>query len=92
MRTWILKSEALYNSDIEGYFCSSECEKEYIAENYYYSEFDDDYYHNVDDITKINVWNDEEQAYKVITNSKLSPTINQQPQNLWSQSDMVHTG
>ena len=69
---WILKSEALYNSDIEGYFCSSECEKEYIAENYYYSEFDDDYYHNVDDITKINVWNDEEQAYKVMTISKLS--------------------
>jgi len=69
---WMLKSDALYNSDVEGYFCNSECEAKYIAENYYYSEFDDDYFHSAEDITKINVWNNEEQTYKVITISKLT--------------------
>jgi len=70
--TWIVKNDALYNSDAEAYFCNGECEKEYIEENYYYSEYDEDYFHNYDDITKINVWSDEEQTYKVITISKLS--------------------
>lgn len=69
---WMLKSDAIYNSEVEGYFCDDKCEHEYIADNFYYSEYDDDYYHNVEDITKINVWSDEEQTYKVITISKLS--------------------
>lgn len=70
--TWVVKNDARYNSDAEAYFCNEECEKEYIAENYYYSEYDDDYFHNFDDITKINTWSDTEQTYKVITISKLS--------------------
>ena len=70
--TWMLKSDALYNSDVEGYFCDDKCEREYIAENFYFSEYDDDYYHNEEDISKVNIWSDEEQCYKVITISKLS--------------------
>lgn len=70
--TWVVKNDARYNSDAEAYFCNEECEKGYIEENYYYSEYDDDYFHNSDDITKINVWSDDEQCYRVITISKLS--------------------
>ncbi len=70
--TWLLKSDATYNSDAQGYFCDEKCERDYIVENYYYSDYDDDYYHNLDDITKINMWNDEEQTYKVMTISKRS--------------------
>lgn len=70
--TWIIKSEATYNSEAEAYFCDESCEREFIAEVFYYSEYDDRYYKNFDDITKINIWSDEEGTYKVITISKLS--------------------
>lgn len=69
---WLVREDATYNSDIEDCFCDDKCEKEYIAEHFYYSEYDDDYFHHSDDITKINIWDDEEQTYKVITISKLS--------------------
>ena len=69
---WVIKNDALYNSDAEAYFCNEECEANYIAENFYYSEYDDDYFHNIEDIAKINIWSDSEQCYKVITISKLS--------------------
>lgn len=69
---WLVRDNAPYNSDVEDCFCDDKCEKEYIEENYYYSEYDEDYFHNAEDITKINVWSDEEQTYKVITISKLS--------------------
>lgn len=69
---WLVREDATYNSDVEDCFCDDKCEKEYIAEHFYYSEYDDDYFHHSDDITKINIWNDEEQCYKVITISKLS--------------------
>ncbi len=70
--TWLLKEDAVYNSDIAGYFCDSDCESEYISDNFFYSEYDDDYFHNPEDVTKINMWSDEEQAYRVITISVLS--------------------
>lgn len=69
---WLIREDATYNSDVEDCFCDDKCEHGYIAEHFYYSEYDDDYYHHSEDITKINVWNDEEQCYKVITISKLS--------------------
>lgn len=70
--TWLLKSEALYNSQAEAYFCNAECEAEYIADNFYFSEYDDKYFKDFEDIAKINVWDDLEQTYKVITISQLS--------------------
>ena len=69
---WVVKEDAVYNAEAEAYFCNSECEAEYIADNFYFSEYDDKYFKNFDDIEKINVWNEEEQTYKVITISKLS--------------------
>lgn len=69
---WVVKEDATYNSDAEAYFCNDTCEGNYIKEHFYYSEYDDDYFHHEEDITKINVWSDEEQTYKVITISELS--------------------
>ncbi len=69
---WIVKEDATYNSDAEAYFCDDKCEAEYIKNNFTYSEYDEDYFWHEEDVTKINVWNDEEQTYKVITISKLS--------------------
>lgn len=64
---WVVKGDATYNSDAEAYFCNDQCETKYIKENFYYAEFDDDYFHNEDDITSINTWDEEIQAYKQIS-------------------------
>lgn len=69
---WLVKEDATYNSDAEAYFCNSECEAEYIKANFYYSEYDDDYFHNEEDITTIQKWDEEVQTYKQISISCLS--------------------
>lgn len=69
---WLVKSDALYNSEAEAFFCTSECEANYIAENFYFSEYDDRYFKNFEDITKISFWDEEEQAYMERTISTLS--------------------
>ncbi|MBD5427033.1 MAG: hypothetical protein HDR38_05730 [Treponema sp.] len=69
---WIVKEDATYISDAEAYFCDDKCEAEYIKYNFTYSEYDDDYFWHEENVTSINVWNDEEQTYKSITISRLS--------------------
>lgn len=69
---WLVKEEATYNSDAEAYFCNDQCEAKYIKENYFYAEYDDDYFHNEDDITTIQTWDEEIQSYKEISISCLS--------------------
>lgn len=69
---WIVKGNAAYNSDAEAYFCNDQCEAKYIKANFYYAEYDDDYFHNEDDITTIQSWDEEAQSYKEISISCLS--------------------
>ena len=69
---WLVKEDATYNSDAEAYFCNDQCEAKYIKANFYYSEYDDDYFHNEDDITSIQTWDEETQSYKRISISCLS--------------------
>lgn len=69
---WLVKENATYNSDAEAYFCDDKCEAKYIKDNFYYSEYDDDYFHNEDDITSIQTWDEEAQSYKQISISCLS--------------------
>lgn len=69
---WIVREDATYNSDAEAYFCDSDCEAAYIKEHFYYSEYDDDYYPNEDDITNIQTWDEETQSYRKITISCMS--------------------
>ena len=69
---WVVKENATYNSEVEAYFCDSECEAKYLEENFYYSEYDDDYYRNVEDLTTIQKWDEETQCYKEITISCMS--------------------
>lgn len=69
---WIVKDSSIYNSEAEAYFCNDDCERHYIKENFYYSEYDDDYFHNEDDITAIQRWDEETQTYRQISISCLS--------------------
>ena len=69
---WLVKEDATYNSNAEAYFCDDKCEAKYIKDNFYYSEYDDDYFHNEDDITSIQTWDEEAQSYKQISISCLS--------------------
>lgn len=69
---WLVKEDATYNSNAEAYFCDDKCEAKYIKENFYYSEYDDDYFYNEDDITSIQTWDEEAQSYKQISISCLS--------------------
>ena len=69
---WLVKEKATYNSEAEAYFCETECEDKYLKEHFYYSEWDEDYYRNEEDLTTIQTWDDETQNYKEITISCLS--------------------
>lgn len=69
---WVVKDDATYNSDAEAYFCNDQCEAKYTKANFYYAEYDDDYFHNEDDITTIQSWDEEAQSYKEISISCLS--------------------
>ena len=69
---WVVKEDATYNADAEAYFCNDQCEAKYIKENFYYSEYDDDYFHNEEDITTIQTWDEQAQTYKEISISCLS--------------------
>lgn len=69
---WVVKEDATYNSDAEAYFCNDQCEAKYIKENFYYSEYDDDYFQHIEDITTIQTWDEEAQTYKEISISCLS--------------------
>lgn len=69
---WVIKEDATYNSEAEAYFCDDTCERNYIKTHFYYSEYDDDYFRNEEDLTTIHTWDEETQHYKSITVSYLS--------------------
>lgn len=69
---WVIKEDAIYNSEVEAYFCNDQCEAKYIKENFIYAEYDDDYFRNEDDVTTIQTWDEETQSYKSITISCFS--------------------
>lgn len=60
-------------------YCKNECQKkaehDYKKENWFYSEFDDEYYENADDVMKINQWNGFGLSYHEITASHV--TVNE---------------
>ena len=54
-------------------YCKAECQKkaeyDYKKENWFYSQFDDEYYENADDVMKVNQWNGFSLTYHEITAS-----------------------
>ncbi len=85
---WVVKENATYNSDAEAYFCDSECEAKYLKENFYFSEYDDEYFHNEEDITTIQTWDEEIQGYKEITISCMSRDWLIQEENAFGGKDL----
>ena len=64
----LLKDNAEYSEVTEEHYCCKECmekaENEFKRKNWYYSEYDEAWYENLDDITRINIWNDSEGVYE----------------------------
>ena len=64
----LLKDNAEYSEVTEEHYCCKECmekaEDEFKRKNWYYSEYDEAWYENLDDITRINIWNDSEGVYE----------------------------
>lgn len=69
--------ENTYSSDITGEdYCCADCrnaaEKKYKEKNWYFSDFDQDYYPDLTDITTFNAWDSELRCYIEKTISKTS--------------------
>ena len=66
--TDILEDDAMYSEVTEEYYCCKECmekaENEFKRKNWHYSEYDDEWYESLDDITRINIWNESEGIYE----------------------------
>ena len=66
--TDILKDDAMYSEVTEEYYCCKKCmekaEDEFKRKNWYYSEYDDEWYESLDDITCIHIWNESEGIYE----------------------------
>ena len=64
----LLKDNAEYSEVTEEHYCCKECmekaEDEFKRKNWYYSEYDEAWYENLEDITRINIWNDSEGVYE----------------------------
>ncbi|WP_196212050.1 hypothetical protein [Bacteroides cellulosilyticus] len=67
-QTDILLDDAIYSEVTEEYYCCEECmeeaEDEFKRKNWYYSEYDNEWHENLDDITRINIWNESEGVYE----------------------------
>lgn len=67
-RTHVLLDDAIYSEVTEEYYCCKECmekaENEFKRKNWHYSEYDDEWYESLDDITQINIWNETEGIYE----------------------------
>ena len=59
----LLKEDAFYSKEIGEYFCNEECEQEYKKENWYYSDYDNEFYPGHDDITSYYVWDNDTETY-----------------------------
>ena len=66
--TDILENDAMCSEVTEKYYCCKECmekaEDEFKRKNWYYSEYDEAWYESLDDITRINIWNESEGVYE----------------------------
>lgn len=66
--TDILEDDAMCSEVTEKYYCCKKCmekaEDEFKRKNWYYSEYDEAWYESLDDITRINIWNDSEGVYE----------------------------
>ena len=66
--TDILEDDAMYSEVTEEYYCCKKCmekaEDEFKRKNWYYSEYDDEWYESLDDITCIHIWNESEGIYE----------------------------
>ena len=67
-RTHVLLDDAIYSEVTEEYYCCKEymekAENEFKRKNWHYSEYDDEWYESLDDITRINIWNESEGIYE----------------------------
>lgn len=67
-RTHVLLDDAIYSEVTEEYYCCKECmekaENEFKRKNWHYSEYDDEWYESLDDIIRINIWNESEGIYE----------------------------
>ena len=67
-RTHVLLDDAIYSEVTEEYYCCKECmekaENEFKRKNWHYSVYDDEWYESLDDITRINIWNESEGIYE----------------------------
>lgn len=68
---YFLKHEKVYSRIIDKYFCCEECREEaegkYIEANWYYSDYDDEFYENKEDLTSYQRWNPKLYVYEVKT-------------------------
>ena len=66
--TNILLDDAMCSEVTEEYYCCKECmekaENEFKRKNWHYSEYDDEWYEDYTDITRINIWNEPEGIYE----------------------------
>ena len=66
--TYILLDDAMCSEVTEEYYCCKDCmekaENEFKRENWHYSEYDDEWYEDYTDITRINIWNEPEGIYE----------------------------
>ena len=66
--TDILEDDAMCSEVTEEYYCCKECmekaENEFKRKNWCYSEYDEAWYESLDDITRINIWNESEGIYE----------------------------
>ena len=69
-----LNESKVYSDLIKMDFCCTDClekaEKEYKEKNWYYSDFDQEYFENQEDITFYNCWNPETKTYSERSISK----------------------
>lgn len=65
---YCLRDDSYYSTIMEDYYCCESCrekaEGKYREENWYYSDYDEEYYEDEDDITYYWRWNREKEEYE----------------------------
>lgn len=66
--SYCLTGESVYSGITEEYYCCEQCREDAecsYKENYWhYSEYDKDWFEDADELTEIQIWNQQEKAYK----------------------------
>lgn len=63
----ILKSDAIHEPKDDSVYCSEDCRTEHIEQTWYYSQWDDERFPYVTDITTVSLWDSETQSYHRLT-------------------------